>query len=289
MHVVQLPDSMAKAVAMFNILHEQNITEEQAWHLLTLVDLSAALVVRQKSDETLATKPTPVAVTVTVHEPATTVEEPAVEPELTVKAAPELPAEDDITSMADIPEEAWNDPARHKFGAAVDDIPEEAWRNPAGATSGAWDTEPDVYETSERWWTRTHLWKIHVEAWDRDGSEHKSYYVHCRHRPSQELFNQHYQHYRAGTHKVYVLQSNGSTSTDITRSFLFSGKPVTAETASVKSTDWEEDDADFRIRFWDTRVGGLNYVYFRNRPSGIVLAKYHNAKQCAVVESRPVH
>ncbi|MCJ8601044.1 hypothetical protein MWH03_00420 [Klebsiella pneumoniae] len=267
MQALHLPDSMAKAVAMFNILHGQTMTEEQAWHLITLIDLSA-------SQQGLS---------VNVPPPAAPA---AVEPEIVptapapVQEAPDTQADepaDDIISMSDIPEEAWSDPARYDMASHEE------------AEVSSCDGKEDVYESPVKWWTPTHRWKIHVEPRDRDNPSHEATYVHCRHKPDQALFNHHYAHFLNGTHRVYVLESNGQTSTDITRDYLFSGKPIAAETVSVKSQAWEEGDADYRIRFWDTRVGGLNYVYFKNRPSGMVLAKYHCVKQFAVVEKRPVH
>lgn len=287
MHMLQLPESMAKAVAMFNILHDQNLTEDQAWHLVTLVDLTV-------TRESIAD---PVTEPANVDEPPveTTVASTAPYIEREMVVAPQPVVEPVISH---IPDEAWDDPARNGEpvkGGSIDSIPEEAWHHSTAvvettaADSSMREEEEGVYISDQKWWTATHLFKIHVEPRERGSREHSQYYVHCAERPSQALFNYHYQLFRAGTHRVYVLASNGKTSEDITREFLFSGTPVAKETASVKTSEWEEADAEYRIRFWDTRVGGLNYVYFRNRPSGIVLSRYHSMKQHAVVESRALH
>lgn len=62
-------------------------------------------------------------------------------------------------------------------------------------------------------------------------------------------------------------------------------KEKPAETFTT-TEEWPEGKS-FRIKFWDLRINGYNYVYFDRKPGGIVLNKYHSAKCFAVVQAKP--
>lgn len=282
---INLPTGMDRVVGMFHSLHGISLTSQQAWHLVTLIEMAASV---DTSEHPLEQVDDNVAVQEPVVEVKVTQPEPVVEsePEPVVKPEPEHRTSS-LSNMDKIPEEAWANPGRYNNGSA-----DKERGKSVSSTSPLYsnkDTGADVMILPERWWLPTHLWKIHVEPRDIDDKTLSAYYVHCREKPSAELFNEHYQLFLKRTHRVYVLKSDGKQSEDVTREYLYSGRPTQKETVSVKSSEWEDETANFRVRFYDTRAGGTNYVYFRNQPSGFVLARYHSTKQFAVVETRPVN
>ena len=101
-----------------------------------------------------------------------------------------------------------------------------------------------------------------------------------------EDFEYQFRHFHARTHHVHVNHwVNGDWETITTEYVPHWNKEKPKETLKP-SEEWPEGKK-FRIKFWDQRIDGFNYVYFDSKPGGIVLNKYHAAKCFAVTEQRP--
>ncbi|HBM2815652.1 TPA: hypothetical protein LU109_003561 [Enterobacter hormaechei subsp. xiangfangensis] len=113
-----------------------------------------------------------------------------------------------------------------------------------------------------------------------------NYWVHCAERPSQNLFDEHCEHYHSRQCWVRVRVTDGVESFDITKDYTEQAQQVgIARVKEAEDDSWTED-APYRVRFMDKRINAVNYVYYSYRPGGLALAKYHRAKHFATVESR---
>ena len=127
-------------------------------------------------------------------------------------------------------------------------------------------------------------WRIIVS--DRTKNHRNSWVENFIRPPTQEEFEYQFRHFYARTHHVHVNHwVNGSWETITTDYVPHWNKEKPKETLQP-SEEWPEGKK-FRIKFWDQRIDGFNYVYFDSKPGGIVLNKYHAAKCFAVTEQRP--
>ncbi len=121
---------------------------------------------------------------------------------------------------------------------------------------------------------------------DRLKNHGNSWAEHFNHKPTQEDFEYQFRHFHARTHHVHVNHwVDGEWETITTEYVPHWNKEQPKETLQP-SEEWPEGKK-FRVKFWDQRISGYNYVYFDSKPGGIVLNKYHSAKCFAVVQSRP--
>lgn len=121
---------------------------------------------------------------------------------------------------------------------------------------------------------------------DRAKNHYNSWAEHFKQKPTQEEFEYQFRHFHARTHHVHVNRwVNGDWETITTEYVPHWNKEKPKETLKP-SEEWPEGKK-YRIKFWDQRIDGFNYVYFDSKPGGIVLNKYHSAKCFAVVQSRP--
>lgn len=127
-------------------------------------------------------------------------------------------------------------------------------------------------------------WRIIVS--DRTKNHRNSWVENFIRPPTQEEFEYQFRHFHARTHHVHVNHwVNGSWETITTDYVPHWNKEKPKETLQP-SEEWPEGKK-YRIKFWDQRIDGFNYVYFDSKPGGIVLNKYHAAKCFAVTEQRP--
>lgn len=127
-------------------------------------------------------------------------------------------------------------------------------------------------------------WRIIVS--DRTKNHRNSWVENFIRPPTQEEFEYQFRHFHARTHHVHVNHwVNGDWETITTDYVPHWNKEKPKETLQP-SEEWPEGKK-FRVKFWDQRISGYNYVYFDSKPGGIVLNKYHSAKCFAVVQSRP--
>lgn len=127
-------------------------------------------------------------------------------------------------------------------------------------------------------------WRIIVS--DRTKNHRNSWVENFIRPPTQEEFEYQFRHFHARTHHVHVNHwVDGDWETITTEYVPHWNKEKPKETLQP-SEEWPEGKK-FRVKFWDQRISGYNYVYFDSKPGGIVLNKYHSAKCFAVVQSRP--
>lgn len=138
------------------------------------------------------------------------------------------------------------------------------------------------------WWREGFPYKICVYPQPGAPKDAPEYFVHYATRPSILDFQPHLRLYHDHICYARVKFSDGSVSSDITREYT--GKDANravARTALKPTVDdnWTQD-ADWRIRYFDIRVGYECFEYFEFQPGGLLLAKYHRGKHFAKVENR---
>lgn len=143
----------------------------------------------------------------------------------------------------------------------------------------------DSFESNDFAHMSGYDWQIVVI--DRWKNKLNSWAEHFTRRPTQEEFQNQFRHFEARTHYVHVNEWRNGSWVAITDDF--NGKntqPEEVQETFTATDEWPEGKK-FRVKFWDQRVNGYNYVYFDSKPGGIVLNKYHSAKCFAVTEARP--
>lgn len=143
---------------------------------------------------------------------------------------------------------------------------------------------PPPIKNSSRAHIQGYDWQISVLS--RDKNHLDSYMLHFAHAPTQEEFEEHFVHFQRRTHYVYANEWQGGEWVSITHDYVPNFKKEKPVETFTTTEEWPEGKS-FRVKFWDQRVNGYNYVYFDSKPGGIVLNKYHSAKCFAVVQARP--
>lgn len=148
------------------------------------------------------------------------------------------------------------------------------------------EPEPDFFISHDFKHVEGYPYRILVIA--RDKNHTRSRAVHFKRVPTQEEFDLEFRDYLAGTHHIYVNQwVEGSNDWDtITTDYVPKWNKEKPKETLKPCEDWPEGKS-FRVRFWDSRIQGHNYVYFDRKPSPYAVKKYHDSKCFAVVEQRP--
>lgn len=146
------------------------------------------------------------------------------------------------------------------------------------------ETGKDSFESND--FTHVDGYDYRIIVTDRAKNHYNSWAEHFKQKPTQEEFEYQFRHFHARTHHVHVNHwVDGDWETITTEYVPHWNKEKPKETLKP-SEEWPEGKK-FRIKFWDQRIDGFNYVYFDSKPGGIVLNKYHAAKCFAVTEQRP--
>lgn len=142
----------------------------------------------------------------------------------------------------------------------------------------------DSFESND--FTHVDGYDYRIIVTDRLKDHRNSWAEHFNHKPTQEEFEYQFRHFHARTHHVHVNHwVNGDWET-ITGEYVPHWNKEKPKETLKPSEEWPEGKK-YRIKFWDQRIDGFNYVYFDSKPGGIVLNKYHAAKCFAVTEQRP--
>lgn len=148
------------------------------------------------------------------------------------------------------------------------------------------EPEPDFFISHNFNYVEGYPYRILVL--DRQKDHNRSRAVHFKRVPTQEEFDLEFRDYLAGTHHIYVNQwvkGNNNWDTITTDYVPKWNKEKPKETLKPRE-DWPEGK-NFRVKFWDSRIQGYNYVYFDRKPSPYAVKQYHDTKCFAVVEPRP--
>ncbi len=147
-------------------------------------------------------------------------------------------------------------------------------------------------------------WQIVVLS--REKNEHDSYMVHYAEMPTQAQFSEHFGLFHARTHYVHVNEWVNYGWEGITERYDRSAptkalsqpnKVVrTAPPPELRSRDvsapsisspWEQEDKDWRIRYYSDTSGAVIFHYCDKRPTSAEMAHFHHAKCMAVSQARP--
>ncbi|NYU08064.1 hypothetical protein A8O28_04375 [Enterobacteriaceae bacterium CCUG 67584] len=148
------------------------------------------------------------------------------------------------------------------------------------------EPEPDFFTSRNFNHTEGYPYRILVIA--RDKNHTRSRAVHFKRVPTQEEFDLEFRDYLAGTHYIYVnqwIEGNNNWDT-ITTDYVPKWNKEKPKETLKPCEDWPEGK-NFRVKFWDSRIQGYNYVYFDRKPSPYAVKQYHDTKCFAVVEPRP--
>lgn len=157
----------------------------------------------------------------------------------------------------------------------------------------------DFIYTQRSVWLDGYPFRISCIPFDEYMNTQTMFYVHCKERPSQEMFDMYHELFRKHTHKVHVRQSNfhNDGSRILTHEYC-SWRPKEngiEQSGNVISTVMEalglnarwEPGARFRIRYWDTNVNCVNHRYYAHKPSDDALSVLKHPKLKPVIQSRP--
>lgn len=142
----------------------------------------------------------------------------------------------------------------------------------------------DSFESND--FTHVDGYDYRIIVTDRMKDHRNSWAEHFKNKPTQEEFEYQFRHFHARTHHVHVNHWVDGDWETITGEYVPHWNKEKPKETLQPSEEWPEGKK-FRIRFWDQRIDGFNYVYFDSKPGGIVLSKYHAAKCFAVTETRP--
>ena len=183
------------------------------------------------------------------------------------------------------------DIAKFDFPLPVDD---SGWDISYDRNSGA-----DFVYTQRSVWIDGYPFRISCIPFDEYMNTQPMFYLHCKERPSQEMFDVYHELFRKHTHKVHVRQTNGTGegSRILTHEYC-TWRPKeygVEQSGNVVSTVMEalglnarwEAGARYRIRYWDNNVNCVNHRYYSAKPNEEALAILKHPKLKPVIQSRP--
>lgn len=142
----------------------------------------------------------------------------------------------------------------------------------------------DSFESND--FTHVEGYDYRIIVSDRQRNHNNSWAEHFSYKPTQEEFEHQFRHFHDKTHYVHVNQWVNGDWITITTDYVPKWNKEKQEETFTATEEWPEGK-NYRIKFFDQRVNGYNYVYFESKPGGIVLSKYHSKKCFAVVQARP--
>jgi hypothetical protein len=270
-------DAMSRVCLMFQIATNKAITPEEGYQFLSLWNMIAKPAAAASVLNSAVTETAPAAV---VSEPAKA--SPST-PQSVASSAPIKPAQV-IATPAPVAQAApvqAPEPKR-EIMPPIEEIKVKGVEQPLRR-------QPESFINDSRFWVQGYNWKILVEPFNTD-LHGAAYYVHFKHRPSQQDFNEHYVEFTARRARVHVMESTGSESRRITDEFC-SFREAGHMNFGTKETmrpnaNWP-DGSRFRAVFSDVRIGGqTNYIYFPNNPTKAQIEKISMAKGCVTVDQR---
>ncbi|EAM6792358.1 hypothetical protein E0G74_01190 [Salmonella enterica] len=185
------------------------------------------------------------------------------------------------------------DIARFDYPIPVDD---SRWNISLDRNSGA-----DYVRTNRSVWLDGYPYRISCVPFEECMNTETMFYVHCRKRPDQEMFDVYHRLFTSHTHKVHVRKSNGDGegSKIITNEYcswrpkegltdgVAAGNIVTSVMEALGMNARWEQGARYRIRYWDTNVNCVNHRYYSARPNEAALNVLRHPKLKPVIQTRP--
>lgn len=154
----------------------------------------------------------------------------------------------------------------------------------------------EYIRTERAVWMDGYPYRISCVPFDDYMNTETMFYVHCKERPSQDMFDIYHALFRKRTHKVHVRVSNDSHdgSAIITQQYC-GWRPNPEKTPNQVSSVMEalglnarwEPGSHYRIRYWDTNFNCYNHRYYLKRPDDASVRLLNHTKAKAMVQTRP--
>lgn len=184
--------------------------------------------------------------------------------------------------------------ARFEHPIPVDD---SRWNVSHDRNSGA-----DFVRTERAVWLDDYPYRISCVPFEDMMNTQTMFYVHCKERPTQEMFDVYHRLFREHTHKVHVRMTNHTQdgSHIITHEYC-SWRPRegvnngNGSAGSVISTVAEalglnarwQPNAKYRIKYYDDNLQQVNHRYYLVKPSEQAVRLLDHRKMKAMMQTRP--
>lgn len=152
--------------------------------------------------------------------------------------------------------------------------------------------------TNRAVWLDDYPYRISCVPFEEHMNTQSIFYVHCKERPSQDMFDIYHALFRKRTHKVHVRVASETAhdGSDIITQQFCSWRPNPERTPEPFSSVMEalglnakwEPGAHYRIRYWDTNFNCYNHRYYLKRPDEASVRLLNHTKAKAMVQTRPV-
>ncbi|EHF0215243.1 hypothetical protein IFY47_003299 [Salmonella enterica] len=175
-------------------------------------------------------------------------------------------------------------------------VDDSKWDISLDRNSGA-----DFIRTNRAVWLDDYPYRISCVPFEEHMNTQTMFYVHCREKPSQEMFDCYHALFRQHTHKVHIRKYDPATNNSriLTNEYcswrpkegVSNGCGAGMITTSVMealglNARWEAG-ARYRIRYWDTNVQGINHRYYASKPNDDALHVLRHPKLKPVIQTRP--
>ncbi|ECZ5235299.1 hypothetical protein AH156_20105 [Salmonella enterica subsp. enterica serovar Enteritidis] len=183
--------------------------------------------------------------------------------------------------------------ARFDHPIPVDD---SRWRVSHDRNSGA-----DFVRTERAVWLDDYPYRISCVPFEDMMNTQTMFYVHCKERPTQQMFDVYHRLFREHTHKVHVRMTNDTQdgSTIITHEYCSwrprEGHNGMGNAGSIVSTVAEalglnarwQPNAKYRIKYYDDNLQQVNHRYYLVKPNEQAVRLLDHRKMKAMMQTRP--
>ncbi|EDY2030002.1 hypothetical protein GTB64_004444 [Salmonella enterica] len=181
------------------------------------------------------------------------------------------------------------------------------FNHPIPVDDSQWDISLDrnsgapFIRTERAVWLDGYPYRISCVPFDEMMNTETMFYVHCKERPSQEMFDCYHRLFLCHTHKVHVRRAIGQDDSKIMTQEYCTWRPKegmengvgaghvvsTVMEALGMNSRWEPG-ARYRIRYWDTNINCVNHRYYATKPKEEALNVLRHPKLKPVIQTRPV-
>ncbi|EJG5415738.1 hypothetical protein NAD41_002377 [Salmonella enterica] len=173
-------------------------------------------------------------------------------------------------------------------------VDDSAWNISLDRNSGA-----PFIRTQRAVWLPDYPYRISCVPFDECMNTETMFYVHCKDRPSQAMFDVYHRLFLGHTHKVHVRRATGADGSKIITHEYCSWRPkegfneqsghivTTVMEALGMNSRWQPG-ARYRIRYWDTNIQQVNHRYYAEKPKDEALTVLRHPKLKPVIQTRPV-
>lgn len=181
------------------------------------------------------------------------------------------------------------------------------FKTPLPVDDSQWDISNDrdsgaeFIRTNRSVWLDDYPFRISCVPFEEYEDIEPMFYIHCRERPSEAMFDCYHELFRKHTHKVHIRQymPESNNSVILTNEYCSwrpkdgiengagAGHITTSVMEAIGMNARWEPGARFRIRYWDTNVNAINHRYYQSRPNDAALSVLRHNKLKPVIQTRP--